>query len=74
MSEIQRVPGSFPAFRIMTNGKLSASAIGGPKRNPLASKPAMCVGPSFPCALYRCTKKSTTMRNTAGFSKIPETS
>ena len=71
---VTRTPGSLPDLRIITNGILSASAIGGPKRKPLASKPAMCVGPSAPCDRYRSTKKSTTSWNTSGSSVIPETS
>jgi hypothetical protein len=43
-------PGSLPALRIITKGIFSASAIGGPKMKPRASKPAMCVGPASPAA------------------------
>ena len=37
--------GSLPAFLIMINGFFSARAIGGPKMNPLASRPAILSNP-----------------------------
>mmetsp|Transcript_29033 Transcript_29033/g.55712 ORF Transcript_29033/g.55712 Transcript_29033/m.55712 type:complete len:237 (+) Transcript_29033:115-825(+) len=72
--EEMRTPGSLPAFLIITNGILSAKAIGGPKINPRASNPAMCVGPLSPAARYRATSKSTTLWNASGLSVIPEIS
>ena len=60
--------GILPGLRSMKNGFLSASASGGPRMKPRASKPPMLV---MSMSLYRATYTSITSWKTAGCCRKP---